>query len=96
MPDDAILINELAANELLKTVDDSTRRNLLLLGLAQARMRAVRPTGVTDQAWRASLPQAPFDMLFFSQILLGMFADRGLIEGVLRGQDPAELTGWVG
>lgn len=94
MHGDSILLNEREASEYVASVSDPAARNYLMLVLARIRMKAVQEVGAATEAWLASLPKAPLDVLFIVKALDGVFANRRLMEGIARGEDPAELTGW--
>ena len=67
-PDDDVLINEDAAHKFAQSIADSTTRNLVVFGIAEARMRAIQRAGQDEAEWRASLPKKPFDMAFFAKV----------------------------
>jgi hypothetical protein len=92
--DDTILINEAKAHKLADALSDPVARNLVLFGIAEARMRVIRRTGQGEAQWRESLPQKPFDMEFYANVLAGMFSKGEILKGVLEGRSLAEASGW--
>lgn len=92
--DDAILINEAKAHAFAQSLPDTTTRNLVLFGIAEARMRAIRQSGQQESDWQIGLPRDPFDMEFYASVLAGMFSKRDILKGVLDGQDLAAASGW--
>jgi hypothetical protein len=92
--DDQIMINELRASEIAQSIDDPVVRNLVMLGLAEARMHVVRTMQQTEEARKVTLPERPFDMQFFASVLVSMFGKRDVIQGVFNGQDLAQASGW--
>ena len=88
------LINEMQAHRTAESISDPVVRNLVKFGVAEARMRAIRRVGQDEDAWRSRLPEEPFDMEYFTQVLLSMFEKRDIVTAVLSGQDLAEASGW--
>ena len=92
--DDHILLNESQASEIARAIDDPVVRNLVILGIAEARMHAVRRVQQSEADWRLSLPERPFDMKFFASVLVSVFNKRDIVQGVLNGQDLAQASDW--
>lgn len=91
---DDILVNELLAHTMAKELGDPITRNLVMLAIAEARMRVSRRVGESEAEWRARLPRTPFDMEFFRQVLASAFGKRDIIEALLAGKDLAQASGW--
>lgn len=91
---DDILINEAVAFGTAKEIADTVTRNLVMFAIAEARMRVIRRVGQNEDDWRAGLPEQPFDMQFFGDVLASMFAKADIIKGVLNGESLAEASGW--
>jgi hypothetical protein len=91
---DDILVNEAVAFSTAEQLADPVTRNLVLLAIAEARMRVIRRVGQNDDDWRAGLPEQPFDMQFFAHVLASMFAKADIIKAVLNGESLAEASGW--
>jgi hypothetical protein len=57
-------------------------------------MRVIKSIEQTDEEWQKGLPDQPFDMYFFVEVLQKMFAKRAILDNVLAGQDLAQASGW--
>lgn len=82
------------AYRVAQDVSDEVVRNLILLGIASARMRFVRPKDMSVVEWSQRLPAAEFDMEFFARILAAMFERPEIIRAILDGKSLQEATGW--
>jgi len=91
---DSMLINEEKAHEIASAITDPVIRNLVIFGIAEARMRVVRRVGQGEAEWRSGLPEQPFDMVFFAAALRSLFGKTDILRGVLAGQNLAEASGW--
>jgi len=87
-------LNEQAAAQVIEDQTDQTVKNLLTLFLVEARMRYMRLADQSEQEWRASLPDEPFDMRFFMSVVAKVLGRKEIFERVQAGQSPAQATGW--
>ena len=87
-------VNESSAATFAKDIADDATRNLVLLGIAVARSRFVKPSGQGDREWHEGLPRSDFDLHFFAKVLATMFTRREVIESILSGKSVEEATGW--
>lgn len=94
MSDDPLIVNEEASYQLAQSLSDAVVRNLVLLGLAKARMRFIRASGQSESEWRRGAPSGTFDMLFYTQLLISLFERTELIRGLLDGQSIEQAAGW--
>jgi hypothetical protein len=94
MSGDPQIVNEQASYQLAQAQPDAVVRNLVLLGLAKARMRFIRGAGQSEGEWRRGAPSVTFDMLFYAQLLVAMFERTELIRALLDGQTLEEAAGW--
>ena len=68
--------------------------NLVMLGIAEVRLRLSRPAGKPEAEWQANLPEAPMDMRFYAKVLRSMFSKTEIVQAVLGGQSLAQASGW--
>ena len=94
MSGDPQVVNEEASYQLAQGQSDAVVRNLVLLGLAKARMRFIRGAAQSEGEWRRGAPSGTFDMLFYAQLLVSMFERTELIRALLDGQTLEEAAGW--
>lgn len=94
--DEQILLNELESTRAADAIDDHVTRNLVRFGLAEARLRAIKSVPHDELRWRAGLPKAPFDMLFFEAVLQSIFEQRDIVASLLAGTTLGEAAGWDG
>ena len=94
MSDQALAVNEDAAYQFAQSVRDDVVRNMVLLAIAKARMRFIRPVQQAEHAWRAGLPATTFDMLFYATVLASVFEQPEVIRSILAGKSVEEAAGW--
>lgn len=94
MSGDPLVVNEEASYQLAQGHPDAVVRNLVLLGLAKARMRFIRGAAQSESEWRRGAPSGTFDMLFYAQLLVAVFERTELIRALLDGQTLEEAAGW--
>jgi len=94
MSEQTLALNEDAGYRFAQSITDDVVRNLVLLGIAKARMRFIRQAEQTDSAWRTGLPAAPFDMLFYAKLLASVFERPEVIRSVLAGKTVEQAAGW--
>jgi hypothetical protein len=87
-------VNESSAEAFASGIADGATRNLVLLGIAVARLRFVKSSEMGDLEWREGLPKGDFDLHFFATVLAAMFSRREVIEAILSGRSVEEATGW--
>lgn len=83
------------AHRALSEVHDPITQNLVMFGIACARMQFIRYEGESDNEWARRLPAAPLDMRFMVQVLLSIFGNKQqAIRQLLEGKTIEESTGW--
>jgi hypothetical protein len=91
---ESTLINEMQAHQIATGIADPIVRNLVAFAIAEARMTATRRVGQEEAEWQQRLPEQPFDMVFFTNVLSSMFGKTDIVRNVLNGQDLAEASDW--
>lgn len=91
---DEILLNESEASLATDSIPDPVTRNFVRFGLAEARSRALKVVPHDEIRWRAGLPAAPFDMLYFQSVLRSLFEQRDVVTALLAGSSLAAAAGW--
>lgn len=87
-------LGEEGAAQILDSLDDPVVRELVRLCLAEARMRFMRPQGMSEAQWQMQLPVSPFDMEFFASVVTKALSRRDVLERILAGESLAQATGW--
>jgi hypothetical protein len=91
--DGTILVNEDGAESVVNSVQDPIVRNLMLAAWGVARLRIARSGELITEP-EEELPQGPFDMRFFALVMRDLFLQKDAIIGMLRGESPAQASGW--
>jgi hypothetical protein len=94
MTDRLMVVNEGTAQDFVDSIQDQVVKNLVVMGVAEARMRLARRVGQTEKEWREALPSEPLDMHFFVRVLAAAFSERDVVQAVLDGKSLPEAAGW--
>jgi hypothetical protein len=87
-------VNEQDVDGVLESMTDPIQRNLVRVAIAKARMRFMRPTTMGEAEFVAQLPSESFDMGFFASLMKDLFANRELLNRLLRGDSIEEASEW--
>jgi hypothetical protein len=89
-----IPFNEEGVDEVLSSIADEPSRNLVRLAVATARMRFLRPEGISESEFQKRLPLSPFDMTFFASVVKELFSKERIIERIRRGESLSGASDW--
>ena len=87
-------INEDLAQRTVEAIDDPVVRNLVMLGIAHARMLLIQFEGQSNESWEAGLPAEPFDMDFLARTLVRTFGQGETVRKILDGDSLPVATAW--
>ena len=65
---DQLVLHKDEAQQFIETVDDPVVRELLGKAEGALKMRFFQKTAIDDETYRKTLPDQPFDMLFYIQL----------------------------
>lgn len=87
-------INERQAHDFIAGIQDPIVRELGRFAMAEARLRFMPTAGGDPEESARTRPAADFDMLFFAEAIVGMFAQTEIIQRLLAGDSLPRAAGW--